>query len=312
MRSFIYLDEQKMYSLSSQLMEGVTDFVLRESRQARADTEEQKGPVDSGKKMAGIIESTSSSFEKKFLHDYAYSIFETRLIDDGKLEILDETAGFDKFDISQSGPRLVKVKAKAKLIDAAATAKALESLVEMLQCLSILSVHDDREALVSELLTTSDTHKSRKSQLLGEIARLSKPQIPKEKAAHDLLHYENMAKVLTYGYKSRLDIFMQLADCVVSADLKRSSLKDEEDFIVKTYSRVSDVDLVLVGILTRTRSKDSIDNTESSLQDSLSNSDNMNEVLLQSSQALHSLEKMFTKLDSNHVVLDPIAVYVDL
>jgi hypothetical protein len=41
-------------------------------------------------------------------------------------------------------------------------------------------------------------------------------------------------------------------------------------------------------------------------------SDNMNEILMRASQALHGLEKMFTQLDSNQVILDPIAVYVDL
>jgi len=30
-KNFIYLDEEKMYSLSSQLFEGVTEYVLHES-----------------------------------------------------------------------------------------------------------------------------------------------------------------------------------------------------------------------------------------------------------------------------------------
>jgi hypothetical protein len=297
-------------------MEGVTDFVLKEARRASSDVEEQEGPVNSGKKMAEIIESTSSSFEKKFLHDYAYSIFEAKLLEEDKIKEFCSSASFGDFDLGDGGARIVKIKAKAKLIDAAATVRSLETLVDMQQCLSILSANDERAALISELLEIQAGSKSQKtSHLLAELARLSKPQIAKEIIANDKLHYENMAKTLSYGYKSRLDVFMQLSDCVVSADLKRVCLKDEEDFIVKTYSRVSDVDLVLVGILTRVRPAPIGENdsgTDSIDAEHLMDSDNMNEILMRASQALHGLEKMFTQLDSNQVILDPIAVYVDL
>lgn len=41
-KNFIYLDEEKMYSLSSQLFEGITEYVLNESSSEQSDSEEQK------------------------------------------------------------------------------------------------------------------------------------------------------------------------------------------------------------------------------------------------------------------------------
>lgn len=65
-KNFIYLDEQKMYSLSSQIFEGITAFVLNESGNEGKDSESQKGPVGSGRTLANVIKSSSKSTEKNF------------------------------------------------------------------------------------------------------------------------------------------------------------------------------------------------------------------------------------------------------
>lgn len=51
-KNIIYLDEAKMYSMSSQIFEGVTEYVLNEVSSTHEDTEEQKGPVGSGRVLA--------------------------------------------------------------------------------------------------------------------------------------------------------------------------------------------------------------------------------------------------------------------
>ena len=42
-KSFVYLDEYKMYSISSQLFEGLTEYVLSGKKSEYAKSEEQKG-----------------------------------------------------------------------------------------------------------------------------------------------------------------------------------------------------------------------------------------------------------------------------
>lgn len=41
-KEFIYLDEEKMYSLSSQIFEGITEYVLSESASSNNESESQK------------------------------------------------------------------------------------------------------------------------------------------------------------------------------------------------------------------------------------------------------------------------------
>src|SRR5688500_1179750 len=79
LRQFIYLDEYKMYSLSSQLFEGFTEFIVRYSEKSRAEHEGLKGPTGTGRVLADIASAKEGHQERRFLHDYAYSLFEAEL-----------------------------------------------------------------------------------------------------------------------------------------------------------------------------------------------------------------------------------------
>ena len=66
-KSFIYLDEEKMYSLSSQIFEGITEYVLNEHSSENQESENQKGPVGSGKVLADIIISSNKQRKNFFM-----------------------------------------------------------------------------------------------------------------------------------------------------------------------------------------------------------------------------------------------------
>jgi len=83
-KSFIYLDEYKMYSISSQIFEGITEYSIDYRGAIKEEEETQKGPIRSGRIMADILKSESGTQEKKYLHDYSYKLFEDRLMESGK------------------------------------------------------------------------------------------------------------------------------------------------------------------------------------------------------------------------------------
>ena len=78
-KSFIYLDEYKMYSISAQMSGGITDYLMSHQKSTTEEAEEQKGPVSSGRVVADILKSESGIQEKKYLHDYNYTLFEEEL-----------------------------------------------------------------------------------------------------------------------------------------------------------------------------------------------------------------------------------------
>ncbi|MDY4299412.1 hypothetical protein SO486_05300 [Pseudomonas salmasensis] len=310
MRNFLYLDEYKMYSLSSQLFEGVTDYILHESKTQKADNETQKGPVASGRVIAEIIETTSASIEKKFLHDYAYSIFEDKLSSSEKLTNVDSRATFQELNPEISGNKFVRITARAQFLDSKDVVKTLDTLVDMQDSISIISNNDIRLEIIERLNELGENKNAKLSSgpLRAELSRLSKSQRPTDEVANEKIHYKHLSTILAHGFKSRLDISMQLSDCVVSADLKRKCLKDDEDFTFKTYSRVSNVELVILGIITQYRPIGFDDSNP--LHDS--DSESMRDILRNSANAIHGLERQFTSGEGNEIVLDPIAVYLEL
>ena len=55
-KSFIYLDNDKMYSISSQLFEGLTEYILRDNKTTSTEDDQQKAQVFSGNLMREILQ----------------------------------------------------------------------------------------------------------------------------------------------------------------------------------------------------------------------------------------------------------------
>uniref|UniRef100_B1JD24 Uncharacterized protein n=2 Tax=Pseudomonas putida TaxID=303 RepID=B1JD24_PSEPW len=193
--------------------------------------------------------------------------------------------------------------------------KSMESLVDIQEAISVISVNDEREELIAEILELSDnpSKRGRLGQLKIELDKLSKSQVPKEKAANDRLHYRNTSAVLEHGFKRRLDLSMDMKDCRVDADLKRDCLKDPEDFVFKTYSRVSEVELVLLGMVTQCRPyQEQEEEQEEEEEEEEDAGGKLSEMIRHTTAALQSLEAHFHRPAVNQIIVHPIAVYLEL
>ena len=78
-KSFLYLDEYKMYSISSQIFEGMTESWVNIQGTSTEEEERQAGPFVSGRVIAEIWQQESQQQERKYLHDYSYTLFEQHL-----------------------------------------------------------------------------------------------------------------------------------------------------------------------------------------------------------------------------------------
>ena len=56
-KGFAYLDEYKMYSISSQIFGGLTEYLTDYQATAKEEEEKQSGPLGSGRVMADILKS---------------------------------------------------------------------------------------------------------------------------------------------------------------------------------------------------------------------------------------------------------------
>lgn len=308
-KSFIYLDEYKMYSISSQIFEGLTEYVTSYSKNLSEDQESQEGPIGSGKVLADIMRRESSTEERRFLHDHSYSLFEEKLA--GENNVLQ----IDSNNVDEAINRLedydfVMVRGRLlfndiKLINE--TIHNINGLMESFMCIMVQTNEELRQYKDNSSKTKSKGFSPTSSGNSNGLAKLAK-ELGIEFFDKELL--DSFSFILNYGYKDQFEVRTYLTSSTeenyfFSALLKREHLREEENLIVKKYSRLSQKEFVIFGIVTQSNSSQ-IDFPVAN------NSSDMKEVLVQLTVNLSNVEKQFIGKLNNEIVIDPIAIYREI
>jgi len=286
MRNFVYLDFDKLRSMSSQLFEGVTEYVLNRHASESEGHEEQKGPVRSGRTLADILRKTTSTSELRFLEDHAYALFEAELLERKLLTIIDRAA------LTPIDSAFVLVKSKMSLND---TSKVTRLLAEF--------------NTIGEAIYRVGNHDSLLKKGLGKMP--SDPEIRIRAKAEgmqlDQKFLDAIATVLNFGYQDFLEAQFELEGVLYSAPLKRDSLREREEMLVQKYARSSSVSFNVLGIITQQGVRagpiaSEVTNQAASLKSAMKGVIN----------SMMEIEENFTGQVANEVVLDPIAIYFPL
>jgi hypothetical protein len=208
--SIIYLDEDKMYSLSSQIFEGVTEYVLKEVNSTKENSEEQKGPIGSGKVLADAMKLSERSVEKRFLHDHSLSLFEARLAELNLVSHVDATANID------TEKSFVRVSARASFIDAAKITSMIGSFNKIGEALAHVTNYSKIENTRKELQGLKD--KSAINELRQIETKLSNTaELAKQSGLYqDPLFLKNLALVTEFGFSDQLEVQQRIGgrpDC---------------------------------------------------------------------------------------------------
>ncbi|MFA6150059.1 MAG: hypothetical protein WC716_01980 [Chitinophagaceae bacterium] len=319
LRSFVYLDNYKMYSISSQLFEGLTDYIVKTERKNSTEKEEQKGPFGSGQVLASILEIDTNETEKKFLHDYSYNIFEDALIQQNKvLEINSENI---TQTISVIGDfSFVKITGNVifndlKIIED--TIRNFNQTGEAFGYITYKDLYDEELNKFKDALNSEKNQKNRADILLKVLSNF-KSKLRELGLNLDEEYLRNLAYIISYGYNQHFEVQLPLKASndyfLFSAQLKRANLKDDEFSIIKKYSRETEKKFTLFGILTQKLKSENKLQLFKDLEHQRENPDvpNMKEGLKTMISFISSLEKTFTgKLDYEYVV-DPISLYLEI
>lgn len=310
-KNFLYLDEQKMYSLSSQIFEGITEYVLNESGSENQDAETQKGPVGSGKVLADIIRTSSKATEKKFFHDYSFTLFERHLIKGGR--ILDLSSPFISLEELKSSITefsFIKIKAKAVFNDVEKITELFSEFNTIGEALAHMGAYEQIGQLKSELdkLKQQTKDKNKKSQLQSEYKRLTNiSKLAKEQGLYqDPRFMSDLALLTKYGFSDQFEIQQLGGEAIFTSCLKRKFLREKEDLLVKKYSRKTEKEVVVFGLISQAFSgiEPNIDNeTEYS---------NMKAALMNLVEHLANVENSISGKQENEVIIDPIAAYFEV
>jgi hypothetical protein len=306
-KSIIYLDEAKMYSMSSQIFEGLTDFVLKEVSSAKEDSEEQKGPIGSGRILANAMKLSERSVEKRFLHDHSLSLFEARL---NELDLVDHvnTRSAGGFTGSKS---FISVSAKASFIDAAKITSMLASFNELGEALTHLINYSAIDTTRQEIQNIKDSPKDKVR--LAELKQTEKKLANSAELARlaglyqDPKFLKHLALVTEFGFSDQLEIQQRIDEQLFSACLKRQYLRESENLIIRKYSRNTEKTLVVLGVITQSQQTPE----KTPVMDTSENR-TAKELFTNLVNHIAALEGSLAGKAANEVVIDPIAVYVTL
>lgn len=309
-KNFVYLDVDKLHSLSSQIFEGVTEYILKESGSEEQNTESQKGPVGSGKILADILKLNNRVSEKKFLNDYTYTLFEKELIDKDMVTVIDSSKSEENIQQTISGKSFIKVTAKIIFNDIKSINDTLKNFNKIGKALAHITNFQEISNMKEQLEKIKNTTKDRnqKSKLEREVKAMTNiSKLAKDSGLQqDQAFLDDLALVLNYGFQDQLEVQMENGNTYFSANLKRENLREKENLLIRKYSRQTEVEFILFGIVTQCQREqlDDIDEKEEY--------DSIKEALMTLVSALTNVESTFSGRLSNEVIIDPIALYTEL
>jgi hypothetical protein len=310
LKSIIYLDEPKLFSLSSQLFEGLTEYRFKEIGSSSEKTEEQRGPVGSGRLLADAIREHQTSLEKRIFHDFAFEAFEEKLREEKRiLEIGDGASGIEP-QLAQYS--FIRIHATAKFVDAAQLRALLKMFNKLGEALTYITNHAEIRA-ASDLLENMKTGIRDKGKLakiqqqqkaLGDAAKLAQ-----EKGLYqDPKFLEYLDMVTQFGYSDQLEVQQKLGELQYSTNLKREFLRESEDLLIRKYSRITEKKLVVLGVITQT----AVPAKPLVPADAATDKQSMKEAFTGMVEHIATLETSLAGKSPHEVIVDPIAVYVPL
>lgn len=322
LRSFIYLDNYKMYSISSQLFEGLTEYIVRTESQSQQDIESQKGPLGSGRVLADIIEKNTNETEKKFLHDYSYNLFEDTLIKEMRVLELNKDNIDDEIEkISEYS--FVKISGNVVFNDLKIIEDTIKNFNKIGEAFGYVTQKSAYDEELAKLKSSFSSIQDRNQRAKAEAALKSKTdfkKILKEQGLNlDDDYLKNIAYILDYGYNQQFEVQVPVKSStddfyLFSAQLKRENLKDDEVAIIKKYSRETEKEFKLFGIVTQRLTSDSKKKIFEELKASPINPEqpNMKEAIMNMVSMLTNLEATFTGKMNYEYVIDPIGLYIEI
>lgn len=307
-KNFIYLDEEKMYSLSSQLFEGVTEYVLSESSSERRESEEQKGPVGSGRVLGDILKNSERNTEKKFLNDYSYTIFEKKLLEDGMVVIV-RSDDAEELQL-HAGKSFIKITSKATFNDINTINNTLKNFNKVGKALTHITNFEEITAVREQLekAKQNNNDRSQRGQLQTKLKSMTDiSKLAKESGMQmDQSFLNDLSLVLNYGFQDQLEVQMDHLESIFSANLNRCFLREPEELVIRKYSRKTEVEFTLFGTITQYQ-REKLEELEGNLD-----FENIKTAIMNLVAHISNLESNFTGRLSNEIIIDPIALYTEL
>lgn len=302
-KNFIYLDEPKLYSFSSQLFEGVTEYVLNEHSWESEEQDNLKGTLASGRVIANVIKEASSSTTKKFLHDHSFNLFEQELIRTDN--ILDVTTGFQSFaDVCGTDKSFIRIRAKGKFIDLKEIQELFNNFEKISEAIAVLPAIEQLQEL--EKLKASNTNAAEAKKQQSQIDKYLNQRRAEINAGIPKRSIGSFETIIENFGDDIVRFQQEVADVIYSTCLSQEFLRDSLKTIYRKYSRKTAKEFIVIGFISHA------DGTQAPEVKDIPEGSSMLSHMIGMAENLYDLEQSFGGKADNEIIIEPIAIYTEL
>lgn len=305
-KSFIYLDDYKMYSFSSQLFEGITQYILKEDVQAGEEQNSQKGSFLSGRFMADMMFQKNAQTEMRYLHDFAFNLFEKEL--EGRKLIFDVQANTAISDLQ--GKNFIRVKGKIIFEDYAKIQYTIDHFNEIGRAFAELNNNEILQILdnfKTDMANTKDREKKfKQNQSLKQTEKQVEQALIASGLNVDPNLAKNLSKIINFGYRDNYEVRLvkENSETLYTAIINQAYLKESEQNLISKYARKSEKEFTIIGIVSQTGlPKAKIPFVEGN---------SMKDATLGFLDKIADMEEQFNGRSEKECIIDPIAIFTEI
>ena len=319
-REFIYIDVPKLYSMYSQIFEGVTDQIV-EQRINQLLT----GETTNRRNSAVESEATEASkrTESGFLHDHMYTRLEEKLapsLVDGNSIELPQAKG----DLLVNP--LVKVSGRAEIEDYSRLKQFLEEFNRMGEIVTFSNVSSD--PVIAEQLENlqfaavqANINKDQVKKLERDIEKLLniKQNAMKGGLAQNPILMQNLKDFTEMFHSSGYDVLITpFANTTVHyrGALDKEWLRLNPQLLINLYGGQSEAPWTMVGLTTHIQGTfvSQVQDATTDATDKLSQADENNPMMLDIMRANFRRQRVFERLflesnEETEIIVSPLAIY---
>jgi hypothetical protein len=303
-KNFIYLDEQKLYSFSSQLFEGITEYFLNQQGCEHTEEESQKGKLTSGRVIADVVKEAASSTTKKFLHDHAFNLFEAELLkNDLLLDVSSKDITFD--EICLSNKSFIRIRSKGKFVDISEIQQLFIHFNEIGKAIATSLMSDELQEL-DKLLAINKNSKEAK-ELQSQLNKAVRENIAESQLCLPKVILDGLDTIIEQFFGSKLVYFKQFVNNVeYSSCMDPQHLRESIQAICKKYARKTAKEFVVIATICHSH------NTQDSDVKELPEDSTLLSHLVGLAENLYEIEQIFGSKGENEIIIEPIAIYTEL
>lgn len=296
-KNIIYLDYEKMYSLSAQLFQGVVFESLIEKGYSFSEK-------DSVQKLENSNTENDSRTNFVKPYDYHYSMFENKLYEVNKITTLSKGL-FEKeisFDNIKRHP-FIKSTGKISITDPVALTRLTKDFNKFTDHLGYITGAGEINSLYAELKEIGRQNKQQIASIKSRIKSLE-DELEYIKKCSNQKYQDSLSEILEFSYGTEIEVNQNMGEYLVSGFFEREFLKQSVSIFLKRYARKTVTEFTILGILTQYKTN------EWNIPDVGFN--DFRGAIKDINQANYNVEKSFLDVADKELIIEPIAMYTEL